>query len=136
MLHDAVEDQGGEPRLSDIRNRFGDRVAEIVRSCSDSTAHGRPKDDWKTRKERYLAHLETVDQETLLVSLADKIHNARSILLDSRKPDPGPAIWKRFGRPKEDSIWYCRQLERVFRRKRQDQLSDELRDIVDELEKA
>ena len=32
LLHDAVEDQGGEPRLSDIRNRFGDRVADIVRS--------------------------------------------------------------------------------------------------------
>jgi hypothetical protein len=31
LLHDAVEDQGGEPRLSDIRNRFGDRVADIVR---------------------------------------------------------------------------------------------------------
>jgi hypothetical protein len=61
---------------------------------------------------------------------------ARSILRDSRKPDPGPEIWKRFSWPKEDSIWYYRQLEKVFRRKRQDQLSDELRDIVDELEKA
>jgi (p)ppGpp synthase/HD superfamily hydrolase len=27
LLHDAAEDQGGEPRLADIRNRFGDRVA-------------------------------------------------------------------------------------------------------------
>ena len=36
LLHDAVEDQGGETRLGDIRNRFGDRVADIVRSCSDS----------------------------------------------------------------------------------------------------
>src|SRR5262249_57693132 len=36
LLHDAVEDQGGEPRLADIRNRFGGRVADIVRSCSDS----------------------------------------------------------------------------------------------------
>ena len=35
LLHDAVEDQGGEPRLHDIRNRFGDRVADAVRSCSE-----------------------------------------------------------------------------------------------------
>jgi hypothetical protein len=28
-----------EPRLSDIRNRFGDRVADIVRSCSDSVVN-------------------------------------------------------------------------------------------------
>ena len=38
FLHDAVEDQGGEARLNDIRNRFGDKVAGIVKSCSDSTA--------------------------------------------------------------------------------------------------
>ncbi len=32
LLHDAVEDQGGEPRLTDIRNRFGDRVEDIIGS--------------------------------------------------------------------------------------------------------
>ena len=56
LLHDAVEDQGGEPRLSDIRNRFGDRVADIVRSCSDTvvnTSAGQHKEDWHTRKTRY-----------------------------------------------------------------------------------
>ena len=30
LLHDAVEDGGGQPRLDDIRRRFGDRVGEIV----------------------------------------------------------------------------------------------------------
>ena len=33
LLHDAVEDQGGEPRLSDIRNRFGDRTADCPTSA-------------------------------------------------------------------------------------------------------
>src|SRR3974390_2289853 len=53
LLHDAVEDQGGEPRLADIRNRFGDRVANIVRSCSDSvvnTSARQQKENWRTRK--------------------------------------------------------------------------------------
>jgi (p)ppGpp synthase/HD superfamily hydrolase len=53
LLHDAAEDQGGEPRLADIRNRFGDRVADIVHACSDSvvnTAAGQQKEDWRTRK--------------------------------------------------------------------------------------
>src|SRR6478735_5851635 len=53
LLHDAVEDQGGEPRLADIRNRFGDRVADIVRSCSDTVVNssaGQKKEDWKTRR--------------------------------------------------------------------------------------
>ena len=84
LLHDAVEDQGGEPRLSDIRNRFGDRVADIVRSCSDTVVNsssGQQKEDWHTRKKRYVEHLNLVDQDTLFVSLSDKIHNARSILV-------------------------------------------------------
>jgi (p)ppGpp synthase/HD superfamily hydrolase len=99
LLHDAVEDQGGEPRLSDIRNRFGDRVSDIVRSCSDSvvnTSAGQHKEDKRTRKTRYIEHLETADKETLLVSLSDKIHNARSILRDLRKPEIGTTVWARF----------------------------------------
>src|SRR5258706_179337 len=69
LLHDAVEDQGGEPRLSDIRNRFGKRVADIVRSCSDSVVNvsaGEQKDDWHTRKRRYIEHLSSIDSDTLL----------------------------------------------------------------------
>ena len=72
LLHDAAEDQGGEPRLTDIRNRFGDRVADIAHACSDSvanTAAGQQKEDWRRRKMRYIEHLKTVDRETCLVSL-------------------------------------------------------------------
>src|SRR4029077_18534551 len=82
LLHDAVEDQGGEPRLSDIRNRFGNRVADIVRSCSDSvvnTSSGQEKEDGRTRKRRYIDHISLVYKETFLASLSDKVHNARSI---------------------------------------------------------
>ena len=58
LLHDAVEDQGGEPRLAGIRNRFGDRVADIVRSCSDSPAAAhQPKEDWHIRKTRHVERL-------------------------------------------------------------------------------
>jgi hypothetical protein len=40
LLHDAVEDCGGLPRLADVRARFGDRVADIVLACSDSHRRG------------------------------------------------------------------------------------------------
>jgi (p)ppGpp synthase/HD superfamily hydrolase len=99
LLHDAVEDQGGAPRLADLRNHFGSRVADIVRACSDSVANasaGEPKEDWHLRKTRYVAHLASADEVTLLVSLADKIHNARSILRDLRKPKVGAAVWSWF----------------------------------------
>lgn len=138
LLHDAVEDQGGSPRLADIRNRFGDRVADIVRSCSDTVVNtnaGERKEDWRTRKMRYIAHLQTMDQDTLLVSLADKVHNARSILRDLRNPEVGAAVFDRFSNPKAETLWYYRELANAFRTLRPGQLADELRDIVDELER-
>ena len=85
LLHDSVEDAGGTARLDDVRNRFGARVARIVEACSDSladTARGEPKAHWQDRKTRYLKDLEKADKDVLLVSLADKVHNARSILRD------------------------------------------------------
>jgi (p)ppGpp synthase/HD superfamily hydrolase len=129
LLHDAVEDQGGAPRLTDIRNRFGDRVADIVRACTDSIANssaGQQKEDWHTRKTRYINHLNTVDQETLLVSLSDKIHSARSILRDLRKPEIGASVWARFKNPQKDTLWYYRELADTFRRLRSGQLANEL----------
>lgn len=38
LLHDAVEDQGGEPRLFEIRQKYGDAVAQIVADCTDACA--------------------------------------------------------------------------------------------------
>jgi (p)ppGpp synthase/HD superfamily hydrolase len=137
LLHDAVEDQGGEPRLSDIRNRFGDRVADIVRSCSDSVVNssaGHHKEDWHTRKTQYIEHLNTVDRETLLVSLADKIHNARSILRDLRKPEIGTTVWARFKNSKEKTLWYYRELANAFQRLLPGQLANELVEIIAVLE--
>src|SRR5258706_13567310 len=72
LLHDSVEDQGGKGRLEDVRSRFGERVARIVEACSDSladTAKGERKAHWKERKETYLAHLQTADDDILRVSL-------------------------------------------------------------------
>jgi len=84
LLHDAVEDAGGLRTLADIRARFGERVAEIVLLCSDST-----DEEWKrrtpywSRKRAYLDHLEASDDaRAVLVSIADKVHNARAIVTD------------------------------------------------------
>jgi (p)ppGpp synthase/HD superfamily hydrolase len=137
LLHDSVEDQGGKARLDDVRNRFGERVARVVAACSDSladTAKGEPKAHWQERKETYLAHLRTADEDVLRVSLADKVHNARAILRDLRKPDIGERIWTRFSQPKEKTLWYYRGLADLFRARLPGQLSDELHEIVEVLE--
>src|SRR5215472_10294855 len=134
LLHDSVEDQGGAARLEDVRNRFGERVASIVKACSDSlanTATGEKKAHWQERKEAYLAHLRKADVDILRVSLADRVHNARAILRDLKKEDVGEKIWARFSPPKERTLWYYRRLADTFREKLPGQLADELHKIVE-----
>jgi (p)ppGpp synthase/HD superfamily hydrolase len=116
LLHDAAEDQGGERRLRDVEARFGRRVAEIVEACSDSlTEDAAAKAPWRERKERHLAHLgRETDPGILRVALADKVHNARSVLSDYRLL--GDALWERFHRD-ADTPWYYRRLAEVFARR-------------------
>jgi GTP pyrophosphokinase len=137
LLHDSVEDQGGKARLDDIRNRFGKRVARIVEACSDSLANtgkGERKAPWRNRKEAYLAHLREADKDIVRVSLAGKVHNARAILRDLRKPDVGEEVWGRFSVSKKQTLWYYRSLADMFCERLSSQLSDELREIVEILE--
>jgi Guanosine polyphosphate pyrophosphohydrolases/synthetases len=115
LLHDAAEDCGGQPRLDDIRHRFGPKVAAIVKACSDSLVENpSEKAPWKKRKAQYLKHLRTVDEDVLLVSVADKLHNVRAILEDLRGPK-GASVWDRFNAGKVDQLWYQGKLANVFR---------------------
>ena len=106
LLHDAVEDCGGAPQLEIIRQRFGDNVAQIVDDCTDSWVE--PKPPWKQRKVDYVASIAKKPRTSLLVSLADKTHNARCILLDLRTL--GPQLWDRFNAEKDELLWYYRSL--------------------------
>jgi GTP pyrophosphokinase len=114
LLHDVPEDKGGRARLEEIRGRFGDEVATIVEACSDSLAEdSRAKESWWPRKRRYLADLNNHGPEALLVSLADKVYNARAILADYRAV--GEDVWARFEAGRDGQLWYYRQLVPIYR---------------------
>jgi (p)ppGpp synthase/HD superfamily hydrolase len=130
LLHDAAEDQGGEQTLADIRMRFGDAVAQIVHDCTD--AWEEPKPAWRPRKEAYLALLPKKSPQSLLVSLADKTHNAEAILFDYRAL--GDALWPRFNGGAEGTRWYYGALAEVFARTMPGRLSDRLTRAVKEFQ--
>ena len=132
LLHDAVEDQGGLPTLARIRDRFGERVADIVAGCTD--AHTDPKPPWRERKEAYLAHIRTASPSVRLVSNADKLHNARAILNDYR--EIGDALWERFNTGVEELLWYYRSLADIFLATNGNALARELDRVVREIEQA
>jgi (p)ppGpp synthase/HD superfamily hydrolase len=105
LLHDAAEDQGGKPRLDQIRLRFGDGVADIVDVCTDTFDD--PKPAWRPRKEAYLKRLRNATAGARLVATADKLHNFSTTRDDLRSE--GDAAWAKFNAPKEGQLWYFRE---------------------------
>jgi len=104
LLHDSVEDQGGQPTLEMIRARFGEPVAAIVDGCTDTDVV--PKPPWRERKERYLKHLASASRSVKLVAAADKLDNVRAIVADYRTH--GAAIWSRFNAGPNEQKWFYR----------------------------
>jgi (p)ppGpp synthase/HD superfamily hydrolase len=111
LLHDAIEDVEPVERARAAVAVFGDPVLHIVEGCTDSDQH--PKPPWRARKRAYIDHLADADASVLLVSAADKLHNARSVTADLRRH--GASTWVRFTGGREGSLWYYRALVGAFR---------------------
>ena len=130
LLHDAVEDQGGERTLREIERRFGPHVAHIVLGCTDTMSV--PKPPWRARKEAYLTRLTQASASVRLVSAADKLHNARTILADYRRV--GEAVWDRFEGGRQGTLWYYRALVDILREPDSSPLVEELARVVATIE--
>jgi HD domain len=136
LLHDGPEDQGGRPRLGDIRRHFGAHVATIVEHCSDTLEA--PKPAWRERKRAYIERLAaSTSVSTLLVSAADKLHNARSTLRDLKTTANTALVWRRFGASPAETIKNYHGLIAAYQNgvhdRRREQIVRELVETVDEL---
>ena len=130
LLHDAIEDQGGAKTREEIRQRFGERVVSIVDGCTDSETL--PKPPWKERKLNYLEKMRLASPEVRRVSLADKLHNARSIVADWEQE--GEKVWQKFKGGKEGTLWFYRSLVAVYQQNGSDFLIQELARLISRLE--
>ena len=131
LLHDAVEDGGGEPMLERIRTEFGDDVARIVHANSDTLVE--PKPPWLERKRAYVESVACKRPDELRVSLADKLHNTRAIVRDFGTH--GAGVWTRFRAGERAVRWYYRALYDAFGARR-DALGPAALPLLDELGRA
>ena len=105
LLHDAVEDAGGQTTRKEIAGRFSESIALIVDGCSDNSPEaGGKKKPWRIRKNAHIAHLKKAPPSVLLVTAADKLHNVRAIVTDFRYL--GDALWDRFNASRDYILWY------------------------------
>ncbi len=134
ILHDILEDV--EPTVyseTDMRNDFGDAIVKIVRDISEDKTAGEPEKPWIERKNGYLAHLDSIENEKpLIVSTADKIHNLTDILEEYGKV--GDSIWQKFNASKDDELWFYNEFLSTIKKKLiPEQMKTDLAVLVDRL---
>ncbi|MGD1064936.1 MAG: HD domain-containing protein [Terracidiphilus sp.] len=135
LLHDAVEDHGGTPRLREIEGRFGPEVSRMVAALSDTFAEDHDKKEpYEERKSAYIERLRHEPDDVLLISAADKLYNAKAILDDFK--EIGPAVFDRFKRGRDDQLWYFDELLKVFRAHPPNRIVNDLERVVQELKAA
>ena len=92
-LHDTVEDT--DVTIDDIRQEFGDRIADIVFSESDQFADGISEEDsWHDRKKTAIERLKNASYDAKIVAMGDKLSNMRAIQRDYATK--GDELWKLF----------------------------------------
>lgn len=97
LAHDLVEDTSYTE--GNLRSELGDVVTDIVMSVTNSATL-----PWKEKKEAYIESVKEGSVEAKAVSVADKIHNAESLI--ARHNEIGPALWSDFNASREDKLWF------------------------------
>ena len=107
-LHDTVEDT--DVTVEQIREEFGDRVAELVASESDEMPAGVSEEDsWHARKQAAIDRLAGASRDAKMVALGDKLSNMRAIARDYAVQ--GDALWNLFhAKDPKDHAWHYRGL--------------------------
>jgi (p)ppGpp synthase/HD superfamily hydrolase len=137
LLHDTLEDI---PEYTEemLREEFGERACAIVKEVTEDFTQAEKEDhsirgnNWRARKEKYLANLSNDSQEALLVATADKIHNMRSALDEYRIH--GDSVWEKFKRNADNLIWFYTEAAKVINEHLEHPLVEEMNRLLLELQ--
>ena len=112
-LHDTVEDT--DVTIEQIREEFGERIANLVASESDVMIQGVSEEDsWHARKQAAIDRLARAPHDAKIVALGDKLSNMRAIARDYAVK--GDELWKIFHAPDPgDHEWHYRGLAASLR---------------------
>ncbi len=136
LLHDVLEDVPRD-RIGpdDIVHAFGDRVLSLVQSVTEDKIPGEPEKPWRERKEKYLQHLLTEEDEgAIIISVADKLHNIQCTLGDYAVI--GDKLWDRFNGDPVSQLWFYRSVAEIAAKKLgKKPLVEQLSEKIEQLDK-
>ena len=130
-LHDVVEDT--DATVEDIRAEFGDRIAELVASESDTFEEGVSEEDsWHARKKAAIERLARSSHDAKIVALGDKLSNMRAIARDYAVK--GDAFWNIFHtKNPADHEWHYRGLADSLRELQDTFAFKEFENLIDQV---
>ena len=114
VLHDVVEDT--PTTIDEVRELFGDRVAELVMGDSENKYRDLPPDaTWERRKTESLEQLKkNTDRGVRIMWLSDKLSNIRSLWSAAKRN--GDAVWQHFHQKDPRKVaWYYRSIVDILR---------------------
>ena len=112
-LHDTVEDTN--VTIEEIRDQFGERVANLVAAESDVFIEGKSEEEtWHARKQAAMDRLAAAPHDAKIVALGDKLSNMRAIARDYAMM--GDKLWDIFhAKDPSDHEWHYRGLANSLR---------------------
>ncbi len=112
-LHDTVEDT--DVTVEQIREEFGERIANLVASESDVMIEGQTEEEsWHARKQAAIDRLAAAPHDAKIVALGDKLSNMRAIARDHAVM--GDQIWNIFHvKDIDEHEWHYRGLANSLR---------------------
>lgn len=111
VLHDVAEDCGVTE--TELRTRFGKRVAMLVMSETEQKEPD-AQASWQKRKLRAINRLRAASREQMILMLADKLSNLRSINRDLFAV--GPTFWQRFNQTNPSMHhWYYASIAELLK---------------------
>jgi (p)ppGpp synthase/HD superfamily hydrolase len=97
LLHDIVEDS--DMTVHELRDRFGDRVADLVDAMTDEAVDVQP---YEQRKDLHRKRVLEAGPEAAAIFAADKLNNVRA--LRAAYAEEGEEVAKRFKQPLDTKL--------------------------------
>ena len=126
LVHDVLEDTtfGRDALVAEL----GEKVAKLVDAVSEDKTLS-----WENRKRLYIETVRAANNDVKAISVSDKIHNGASLIVGYERV--GGDMWKNFTRPREQQLWFFREMLVMLQSSWQHPLVDEFAETVSRLER-
>ena len=134
LFHDLLEFDLSSRRENSIKNKFGTKVFNIVKQCSNINLDKTKNSDWIGNKKKFIDSMTKKSQSTLLVSICDKLYSSNCMISDYNRI--GKKLWKKYDHSNEHTLWYYKNLCKNFKKylKNHKSLKDKFQRNVNEID--